>query len=144
VKAVDRFVGATLTGVLLVFGVATCVAIMGAFDVELMNRLLFRGLLDFTPSSEPIIRHWGLMIFGVGALMIASAFRPWLQFSTIAFATAEKAFIVWLYLSVRDQPWGQAYLVSCLVDGTFALYGALYFLSSHGRPHQWVRSGGEP
>jgi hypothetical protein len=132
VTGLDRFIGATLKGVLIVFGVATGLAILGMVNVELMNQTLFRGLLVFTPSTEPIVRHWGLMIFGIGVLMIAAAFSPWLQFSTILFATVEKAFIAWLAFSVRDQPWGQAYLLSGLIDGTFALYGLLYFLSSHG------------
>ncbi len=140
---IDRFIGVSLKVVLIVFGVATCAAILGAINVELMNRVLFRGLLEFTPSSEPIVRHWGLMVFLVGALMIAAAFSPWLQFSTILVATIEKAFILWLALSVRDQPWGQAYLTSGLIDGTFALYGVLYFLSSHGRPVRWVRASEE-
>jgi hypothetical protein len=135
----DRFVGSTLKGMLIVFGLVTALAILGAFDVDLMNNVLFRGLLEFSPSSEPIVRHWGLMIFGVGALMIASAFWPWLQFTTVLFATVEKIFIVWLTLSARDQPWGPAYLTSGVIDGIFACYGILYFLSSHGRPVQWVR-----
>jgi hypothetical protein len=135
----DRFIGSTLKGMLIVFGLITGVAILGAFDVELMNNVLFRGLLEFTPTSEPIVRHWGLMIFGVGALMIVSAFWPWLQFTTMLFATIEKLFIVWLTLSVRGQPWGDAYLTSGLIDGIFALYGILYFLSNHGRPVRWVR-----
>lgn len=134
----DRFIGATLKGMLIVFGLITAVAILGAFDVELMNNVLFRGMLEFTPTSEPIVRHWGLMIFGVGGLMIVSAFWPWLQFTTILFATIEKIFIVWLTLSVRDQSWGSAYVTSGLIDGIFALYGILYFLSSHGRPRHWV------
>jgi hypothetical protein len=141
--ALDRFIGFTLKGMLIVYGLITAVAILGAFDVQMMNQVLFRGLLEFTPTSEPIVRHWGLMIFGVGALMIVSAFWPWLQFTTILFATAEKIFIVWLTLSVRDQSWGSAYTTSGLIDGIFALYGILYFLSSHGRPHRWVRAGGE-
>jgi hypothetical protein len=136
----DRFIGFTLKGMLIVFGLITGVAILGAFDVELMNNVLFRGLLEFTPTSEPIVRHWGLMIFGVGALMIASAFWPWLQFTTILFVTVEKLFIVWLTLSVRGQSWGDAYLTSGLIDGIFDLYGILYFLSSHGRPTCWVRA----
>jgi hypothetical protein len=138
----DRFIGATLKGALILYGIVTCVAILGAVNVELMNQALFRGLLELTPSSEPIVRHWGLMIFGIGALMIASAFSPWLRFSTILFATGEKAFMAWLAFSVRDQPWGQAYLLGGVIDGTFALYGLLYFLSSHGRPATWVRKGG--
>jgi ABC-type transport system involved in cytochrome c biogenesis permease subunit len=141
VTLLDRFIGSTLKGLLIIFGLITAVAILGVFDVELMNNLLFRGLLEFTPTTEPIVRHWGLMIFGVGALMIVSAFWPWLQFTTMFFATVEKIFIVWLALSVRDQSWGSAYLTSGIIDGIIALYGILYFISSHGRPGRWVRAG---
>ena len=89
-KAIDAFIGATLKGALIVFGLATCLPILAAVNLDLANRLLFQGLLTYTPASEPALRHWGLMVAGVGALMVAAAFYPWLQFSTLLFAIIEK------------------------------------------------------
>jgi hypothetical protein len=134
----DRFVGATLQGALVVFGLATCLPILLTIDIGLGNRLLFRGGLQPTPSVDLIVRHWGFMIFGIGALMIAAAFQPWLRFSTLLFAAAEKILLVAMVVAGLNQPWGRDYLMPALLDGTIALYCILYFLSSHGRPSRWV------
>jgi hypothetical protein len=134
----DRFVGATLPGALVLFGLATCLPILLTIDVGLGNQLLFRGGLQPTPSVDLIVRHWGFMIFGVGVLMIAAAFQPWLRFSTLTFAVAEKVLLVAMVVAGLNQPWGRDYLVPALLDGTIVIYGLLYFLSSHGRPSRWV------
>ena len=134
----DRFVGATLKGALIVFGLATCLPILLTIDVGLGNRLLFRGGLDPTPSVDLIVRHWGFMIFGIGVLMIAAAFLPWLRFATLIFAAAEKILLVAMVVAGFNQPWGRDYLTPALLDGTIVVYCVLYFLSSHGRPGRWV------
>jgi hypothetical protein len=144
VKGIGAFIGATLKRALVIFGLATCLTLLVTLDLDLANRLLFSGLLDYTPASEPALRHWGLMVFGIGALMVASAFHPWLQFSTLIFTLVETAFIVYLLLISRDQPWGRAYLMPALLDGTIALYCLVYFASSYGRPHHWVRRDANP
>ena len=134
----DRFVGATLKGALIVFGLATCLPILLTIDVGLGNRLLFRGELEPTPSVDLIVRHWGFMIFGIGVLMIAAAFQPWLRFATLVFAAAEKILLVALVIAGLGQPWGRAYLTPGILDGIIVVYCVLYFLSSHGRPGRWV------
>jgi hypothetical protein len=137
----DRFVGATLTAALIVFGALTCLTILLTIDPGLGNRVLFRGALDTDGAAGLVLRHWGFMVFGVGALMIASAFRPWLRFAALAFALAEKALLVALVLGNQSQPWGAALLPSALLDGVISIYCVLYFVSAHGRPQAWVRGG---
>jgi hypothetical protein len=99
------------------------------------------GLVDYTPSSVPALRHWGIMIFGLGVLMVAAAFRPWLRFETLVFSTVEKSFIAYLFLSNLGQPWVMGYFGAFVVDSAIAAYGILYFLSDQGRPAQWVVKG---
>src|SRR3954471_14244045 len=134
----DRFVGATLQGALVLFGLATCLPILLTINIDLGNRVLFRGGLQPTPSVDLIVRHWGFMIFGIGVLMIASAFLPWLRFATLTFAAAEKILLVMMVGAGLSQPWGRDYLTPALLDGTIVVYCVLYFLSSHGRPGRWV------
>ena len=136
----DRFVGATLTGALIVFGALTCATILLTIDPNLGNRVLFGGALDTEGTSGFVLRHWGFMVFGVGALMIASAFRPWLRFAALVFALAEKALLVAMVLGSQSQPWGAALLPSAMLDGLISVYCILYFLSAHGRPHGWIRA----
>jgi len=136
--AIDRFIGTTIRGFLIVFGLATCLPILIAANLPFANDQLFSGLLDPSPASAPGLRHWGMMVFGIGVLMIVSAFRPWLRFETMVFSAVEKAFMVYLVLSSLGQPWAKAYFVGASIDFTIVVYSVVYFFSSHGRPRNWI------
>ena len=136
-NAVNAFVAKTIKWFLIVAGLATCLTLPFALDINFFTPML-GGLVDYTPSSVPALRHWGIMIFALGALMIAAAFRPWLRFETILFATVEKAFIAYLFLSNLGQPWVMGYFGAFVVDSAIAAYGILYFLSDQGRPQRWA------
>ena len=135
--AVNAFVAKTIKWFLIVAGLATCLTLPFALDINFFTPML-GGLVDYTPSSVPALRHWRIMIFALGALMIAAAFRPWLRFETILFATVEKAFIAYLFLSNLGQPWVMGYFGAFVVDSAIAAYGILYFLSDQGRPQRWA------
>ena len=93
---------------LAVAGLLTCLTLPFALDINLFTPML-GGLVDYTPSSVPALRHWGLMIFLLGVLMVVAAFRPWLRFETLLFSTVEKGFIAYLFLSNLGQPWVMGY-----------------------------------
>lgn len=136
-NALNAFIARTITSFLVIAGLATCATLPFAIDIDLFTPI-FGGLVDYTASSVPALRHWGIMIFGVGVLMVAAAFRPWLRFETMLFCTAEKCFIAYLFLSNLGQPWVMGYFAAFAVDSTIAAYGLLYFLSDRGRPGRWV------
>jgi hypothetical protein len=98
---------------------------------------MFGGLLDYTPSSVPALRHWGIMIFGVGVLMVVAAFRPWLRFEAMLFSGVEKTFLIYLFLRNLGEPWVMGYLGAFLLDSTIVAYSVRYFISDHGRPECW-------
>lgn len=135
---INDFVSRTLKPFLIVFGLATCGTLPFAIDVKLITPL-FGGLVDYTPSSVPALRHWGIMVFGIGILMVVAAFRPWLRFETMVFSAIEKAFLVYLYLSSLEQPWIAGYFVAFVIDSTIVAYSILYFVSDEGRPDDWIR-----
>jgi hypothetical protein len=136
-RALDGFVARTIKWFLIVFGLATCGTLPLAFDSNLITPML-GGLVDYTPSSVPALRHWGIMVFGIGALMVVAAFRPWLRFETMVFSAVEKAFMVYLFLSNLAQPWIRGYLLAFLIDSTITAYSILYFISKWGRPQKWI------
>jgi hypothetical protein len=70
----DAFIGRTIRPFLVVFGLLTGVTVLFALDIDLFGPM-FRDLVDYTPASVPALRHWGIMVFGVGMLMVAAAFR---------------------------------------------------------------------
>lgn len=137
----DAFIGRTLKPFLVIFGLLTGVTVAFALDVDLF-RTMFGGLVDYTPASVPAIRHWGIMVFGIGMLMVAAAFRPWLRFETMVFAALEKAFLLYLFASDLGAPWIMGYAGPVIVDGIVVAYSILYFLSRHGRPQRWVPAPG--
>ena len=139
-SAVNAVVAKTLKWFLIIAGAVTSLSLLYALDIGLFTPL-FGGIVDYTPSSVPALRHWGIMIFGLGALMVAAAFRPWLRFETMLFCMVEKGFVAYLFLSNLGQPWAMGYLGAFVVDSTIAAYGILYFLSDQGRPRRWVANG---
>ncbi len=135
--ALNAFITGTIKWFLVIAGLATCATLPFAIDINLFTPML-GGLVDYTASSVPALRHWGIMIFALGVLMVAAAFRPWLRFETMLFCTAEKCFIAYLFLSNLGQPWVMGYFSGFVVNSTIAAYGILYFLSDQGRPARWV------
>jgi hypothetical protein len=135
--ALNAFIARTIRWFLIIAGLATCATLAFAVDINLFTPML-GGLVDYTASSVPALRHWGIMIFGLGVLMVVAAFRPWLRFETMVFCTAEKCFIAYLFLSNLGQPWVMGYFGGFVVDSTIAAYGILYFLSDLGRPERWA------
>ena len=107
--ALNAFIAKTIKWFLIAFGVATGVTLPFAIDSNLITPML-GGLVDYTPSSVPALRHWGMMVFGIGVLMVVSAFRPWLRFETMVFSAIEKSFIAYLFLTNLGQPWSMGYL----------------------------------
>ena len=136
-SALNAFIARTIKWFLVVAGLATCLTLPFAIDIDLFTPML-GGLVDYTPSSVPALRHWGFMVFGLGVLMMVAALRPWLRFETMLFCTAEKCFIAYLFLSNLGQPWVMGYFGGFVVNSTIAAYGVLYFLSDQGRPKRWV------
>ena len=135
--AVNAFIAKTIKWFLIVFGVATSMTLPYAIDINLLTPML-GGLVDYTPSSVPALRHWGLMIFGIGVLMVVAAFRPWLRFETMVFSTIEKSFMVYLFLTNLRQSWAIGYIIPFLVDSTIVAYSIAYFISDQGRPRRWI------
>jgi hypothetical protein len=136
-RNVNVFIAGTTKWFLIIFGFATCATLAFAFNIDLFKPM-FGGLVDYTPSSVPALRHWGLMVFGIGVLMVVAAFRPWLRFETMIFSTFEKAFMVYLFLSNFGQPWGMGYITAFVIDSIIVTYSVLYFISDQGRSERWI------
>ncbi len=134
---VNTFIARSIKPCLFIFGLATCAILPIAVDIRFITPML-GGVVDYTPSSVPALRHWGFMVFGIGVLMVVASFRPWLRFETMLFCAAEKSFITYLFLSNLGQPGINGYLPAVVVDSTIAAYSVLYFISDQGRPQRWV------
>ena len=142
-RAINSFIDRTIKWFLILFGLVTCATLPLAFDISAITSLL-GGFVDYTPSSVPVLRHWGFMVFGIGALMVVAAFRPWLRFETMLFSAVEKGLVVYLFLTNLGEPWIMGYLPAFLADATIVAYSIVYFISERGRPKRWTAAGGAP
>jgi hypothetical protein len=133
----DAFIARTLKPFLVVAGLLTGVTVVFALDFELF-RPMFRDLVDYTPASVPALRHWGIMVFGIGMLMVAAAFRAWLRFETMVYVIIEKAFLLYLFVRDLNEPWAMGYVGPVALDTVIVIYAIFYFLSRHGRPQRWM------
>lgn len=135
---VNNFIARTIRWFLIASGLITCATLPFAINIDVITPML-GGLVDYTPSSVPALRHWGFTVFGIGALMVVAGFRPWLRFETMLLSTTEKAFLVYLVLSNLGQPWVAGYLVLGIVDALIVAYNIVYFISEQGRPYAYSR-----
>lgn len=133
----NKFIARTSKPLMIIFGLATCLPIAFALNINLLPD--FAEGMDFTASSAPALRHWGFMVFGIGALLVAAAFYPWLRFHTMLFSFLEKSFMVFLWITNMNQPWGGAYTGMGIMDSIIVFYSLLYFISDEGRPSKWLK-----
>jgi hypothetical protein len=75
--------------ILIVTGVATA-TMLGQFFAPLPVLRLIFGEAPTDPVSVALARHWGLLIFCVGALLIYAAFYPPVRTPILVFAVIEK------------------------------------------------------
>ena len=107
--------------ILLITGVATA----GAAAVFLAPVTVMKALFGQAPSdalSIAVARHWGLLIFLVGALLIYAAYHAEVRVPALIVAIAEKAaFALSMFLSIFRRR--ATVLVMALADaGMAALY----------------------
>lgn len=111
--------------ILLVTGGITCLVIVGFLTPGVVLKHLFG---EDRPSASVLlmVRHWSLMIFLVGALLVYAAYEPTVRPAALAVATVEKLAIGALVVAspARNRRLG------LLAGGDFimALLYLLYFL----------------
>ena len=110
--------------ILLITGLATAGAAALALAPVPVMRLIF-GQSPADPLGRNIVRHWGLLIFLVGGLIVYAAYHPEIRVPTLIVGVVEKAALVIgiLISPLRGRP---AALVVALADaGMAALYVAV-------------------
>lgn len=76
--------------ILLLTGLATSGAVVMSLAPATMMKILFRQISSNSVNLL-IARHWGLLIFLVGALLIYAAYHPVIRIPTLIVAIVEKA-----------------------------------------------------
>ncbi len=111
---------------LLVSGVAT----MGAGVQFLAPRLILKLLYELEPSEPTILllaRHWGLLIFLIGGLLVYSAYDTSTRDSVLVVASLEKIVFAGFIFFGHGQKTSVGTFVAA-GDTSFVLLYLLYFL----------------
>jgi hypothetical protein len=106
-------------------GVATALGSLNAFwprwTAETVEKIPF--VQDYTI----ILQHWGFMLGLMGVFMIVAAFKADWRNPILVFAALEKAFVVYLVLANRNQPFAHSLIAGAAMDATVVLYTVAFF-----------------
>lgn len=83
-------IAANIEPILIITGVLTATMLAQSLAPSWMFRHTYGDTLS-GPASTGLARHWGLLLFCVGMLLIYSAFHPALRKPTVVLASVEKA-----------------------------------------------------
>ena len=120
-KRVIIMIAAKIELILLITGLATAGALLLFLAPVTLMKILF-GQAPADALSLLIARHWGLLVFLIGALLIYAAYHVEVRVPALIVAIAEKvAFAFGMFISpFRSRP---AVLVMALADaGMAAMY----------------------
>jgi hypothetical protein len=109
--------------ILIITGIITASIVAGFFAPAMLLDQLFAGAPKDAVSLA-ITRHWALLVFCIGALLIWAAYRPELRKPVLVFALIEKVALV-LGILFLALPLNSGAYVAAATDGTCS---ALYLL----------------
>jgi hypothetical protein len=119
-------VAAQIEWILLITGLTTAGAVVLLLAPVTVLRMLF-GQAPSDALSILIARHWGLLVFLVGALLTYSAYHAEIRIPTLLVAIAEKAaFAFGLLISPFRQR--SAVLVIALAEAGMAAVYVMYLI----------------
>jgi hypothetical protein len=100
----------------------------GAGSASLLFPHLFSWIafgVHCEPSSEFFVRHWGLLIFLIGTLIVYSAYVPAVRTPVLAAAAIEK-FAIGLLIFLAPMKRTSAMTAIAIGDGIFAILYVAY------------------
>jgi hypothetical protein len=122
------FIDKTAKPVLIVGGLGTAAAglyaLLPQFAVEKLQGW------EFDAEYTIFVQHWGMMVFLLGAFMVAAAYKHAWRAPILLYALIGKTFIVGLYLSNRGLSSSSGFLVPAVMDGVIAVWALIYFATS--------------
>jgi len=88
-RKVSKMIAAHIEPILIVTGTVTAIAVI-LFVAPLRILRMISGATPTDAISVALARHWGLLIFCVGVLLIYAAFQPAVRVPAMIFAATEK------------------------------------------------------
>ena len=116
---------ANISTILFVTGLVTMLPLLQfLFPVAFLKLLNKIDLRD--EAGLFFARHWGMMAFVVGGLLVYAAGHPEVRLPVIVAALIEKAALVLLIALNWSKPFGKGFAVTLLFDGACCVIYGLY------------------
>src|SRR5262245_3079239 len=125
-KGQNEVIASNIEVILIVTGVLTATMLAQFVAPSWMVRRTF-GEAPSGPVSMALARHWGLLLFCVGALLVYAAFHPPLREPAVVLAMVEKVgFVACVFgTSLRQRPMAS---IMAAGDAVMALVYVLYLV----------------
>ena len=128
----NRFFALTFKPFFVLTGAATASAALDAvwprWTAETVHKI------GFVPDYTILLRHWGIMVGLMGALMIVAAFRESWRAPILIYSAIEKAFMVFLYVTSAGRPIAAGFAIPAALDAVVVLYTVAYFATRSRQP----------
>ncbi|MBP6530303.1 MAG: hypothetical protein KA260_09285 [Burkholderiales bacterium] len=116
-----------ISTILLVTGLVTMLPLLQflfpAAILKLLNKIEIRD-----EAGLFFARHWGMMAFVVGGLLVYASGHPEARLPVISAALIEKAALVLLIALNWNKPFGKGFAVTLLFDGACCVIYGLYLV----------------
>ncbi len=116
-----------ISTILLVTGLVTMLPLLQflfpAAILKLLNKIEIRD-----EAGLFFARHWGMMAFVVGGLLVYASGHPEARLPIISAALIEKAALVLLIALNWNKPFGKGFAVTLLFDGACCVIYGLYLV----------------
>ena len=106
-----RFFDLTFVWFFVITGIGTAAAGLYAFWPRWTVKTI--GKIPFVREYTIITQHWGIMVGLMGVFMIAAAFKVEWRTPILLYSLLEKAFMVYLVVANRSQPYSQGFKAGC-------------------------------
>ena len=125
-KRSNEVITSNIEAILIVTGALTATMLAQFVAPSWMVRHVFGEALS-KPVSMVLARHWGLLLFCVGALLVYAAFHPPLRGPAVVLALVEKVgFVACVFgTSLRQRPMAS---IIAAGDAAMALVYVLYLV----------------
>lgn len=117
-------VAAYIEPILLVSGIVTAGAGLAFVAPRAVARLLFGAEISEN-AGVLVVRHWGLLVFLMGCLIVYAAYHPLSRAPILVAVSAEKAILIALF-AIGEVRWTLGMRVIAVVDGLFTLLYVAY------------------
>ena len=118
--------------IMLVSGALTCTMIYAAIAPQAALQGTFGETLQ-GPLAEIVVRNWGVLITGVGAMLIYGAYRPESRTLVLTVAIATKSVFIALVLAQGGRYLGQQAGIAVAIDAVWVVLFACYLVTARAK-----------